>query len=87
MFSVRVFDEFCEISFSDFREELIFCIMMMDAVAEEYAFCVSHEVFEFFSLAVSIVRIKDSLVSLAHCEVVLEVLVSEDVTSAFSSFT
>ena len=59
----------------------------MDAVAEEDAFGVSKEILEIIRFTVAIVRVKDSLVSLTNCEVILEILVSKNVATAFSSFT
>ena len=58
----------------------------MDAVAEEYAFCINYKVLILSAFLIAIVRIQNSLEGLADCEVVLEILVGEDVAAAFGSF-
>ena len=55
----------------------------MDAVAEEHTLGIDHEVLEISAFAVAIVGVQHRLNGLANRQVVLEVLVGEDVATAF----
>ena len=58
----------------------------MDAIAEEHALGIDHEVLEVLALAVALIRVQHGLDGLAYLQVVLEVLVGKDVTATFRGF-
>ena len=58
----------------------------MDAIAEKHTFGVNHEVLEIGTFAITLIGIQHGLDGLADAEVVLEVLVGENVATAFGSF-
>ena len=82
---VAAFNQFGEVILADLREELVLSIVMMDAVAEEDAFGVHHEVLEIIAVAVALIGVEHRLDGLTDAEVVLEVLVEQDVASAAGS--
>ena len=63
------------------RENLVLCVMVMDAVGEEYPLCIHQEILPL--RAVLDIAFKDGLKGVAYPEVVFAILVPEYVTAVF----
>ena len=79
---IAALNQVSEIGLAYLGEELVLGIVVMDTVAEEHTLGIDHEVLEVGTLAVALIRVQHGLDGLADHQVILEVLVGKDVTTA-----